>query len=149
MSRGTVKLVWNVIHQSINRDSIEPWNVFNHGGFMEDITKAFKKYKDNKEEFLAKVRSSLMYYYWSKCEWEVILTKQDGQMIITPWVGGHNEDISLDVTAAESFDWFGFYDKMTENYVVKDNSVKIDVYDQVMFAWDEFSNYLWQSLSKR
>lgn len=147
MPRKQPKLVWNVVHQSVNRGVIERWNVFDHGGVMEDIIKAFKKHKNNKDEFLKAVKSSLMYYYWSKCEWEVILSIQDDKMIITPWVGGRDENIFLDVSDDKDFDWFSFYNKMTEHYVVERNSVKIDVYDQVMFMWNEFSVYLWQSVT--
>lgn len=139
------KLVWNVIHESINRGNIEQWNVFNHGGFMKDVIKAFDKYKNDKEEFLNRVKSSAMYYYWSKCEWEVVLSNEDGRMVVTPWIGSH--DIRLDVTDDENFDWSGFYNKMTERYVAKDASVKIDVYDQLMFMWEEFTDYLWYSLN--
>lgn len=147
MRRKQPKLVWDVIHQSVNRGVIEKWNVFDHGGVMENITKAFKKHKNNKEEFLKAVKSSLMYYYWSKCEWEVVLSNQDGKMIITPWVGRRDEHIFLDVSDDKDFDWLGFYNKMTEHYVVEHNSVKIDVYDQVMFMWNEFSVYLLESLT--
>lgn len=144
--RRTIDLVWNAIHQSINRDIIEPWNVFNHGGFVEDVMTAYKKHKHNRDEFLAEVKSSLMYYYWSKCEWEVILPNQDGKMIITPWVGGRDENICLDVSDDRNFNWREFYDKMVGQYTTKRNSIKIDVYDQVMFVWDAFSTYLWNSL---
>lgn len=147
MPRKQTKLAWSVIHQSVNRGVVEKWNVFDHGGFMEDISKAFKKHKQNKDEFLKAVKSSLMYYYWSKCEWEVILSNQDGKMIITPWVGERDESIFLDASDDKDFDWLGFYNKMTEHYVVERNSVKVDVYDQVMFMWSEFSMYLWQTLT--
>ena len=33
-----------------------------------------KKYGNDKAAFEEKVRRSLMYYYWSKCEWEIVLS---------------------------------------------------------------------------
>ena len=39
-------LVWNVFYHDINRNEIRTFNVFQHGGFREDIQKHFKKYKD-------------------------------------------------------------------------------------------------------
>ena len=65
-------LEWNVYIEDFNKREIKVFNVFNHPSFMEDLVKHKKKYKE-KEEFLEKVKSSLMYYYWSKCEWEITL----------------------------------------------------------------------------
>ena len=75
---------------------IEPHNVFDHGGIRKDIAKAVKQRK-NKEEFAEILRSSLMYYYWSKAEWEVI---------ISPWCGGFNtKDIKVDVFEQVMLNW--------------------------------------------
>lgn len=65
-------LEWNVYIEDINRKEIEIFNIFKHSRFLDDLIKYKKKYKE-KEEFLEKVKSSLMYYYWSKCEWEITL----------------------------------------------------------------------------
>lgn len=147
MSRKPTNLVWNVVAENVNQNRIGVWNIFDHSGFLEDVKKNFKKYKDNKEKFADELRRSLMYYYWSKSEWEVILSNQNNRMTITPWIGGWRNDINLDVTYDESFDWRGFYDKMVECYIKEKDSVKIDVYDQVVFRWDEFLTYAWDRLS--
>ncbi len=65
-------LEWNVYIEDINRKEIEIFNIFKHSRFLDDLIKYKKKYKE-KEEFLEKVKSSLMYYYWAKCEWEITL----------------------------------------------------------------------------
>lgn len=65
---------WFVYCENINRRRIEPYNIFNHSGFLDDCKNALRKYTDNKEGFLRMVRSSLRYYYWSKCEWEIVLS---------------------------------------------------------------------------
>ena len=75
-----------------------------HGGIRADIVKATKHCK-TKEEFADKLRSSLMYYYWSKCEWEII---------VGPWCGGRDT-----------------------------KEIKIDVFDQVMYNWEHFLEYVW------
>ena len=81
-------LVWNVIYHSVNEDKIKTFNVFNHGGFREDLKKLYKKYPE-KEEFAEELRRSLMYYFWCKCEWEII---------IGPWCGGRDtKEIKVDV----------------------------------------------------
>lgn len=92
------KLTWNVIYQNSNRDKIELWNIFNHGYFADDVLSAFKKYKNDKEEFFVETKRPSKYYYWSKCEWEVVLSNKNGKMIVTPLIEGNHKDISLDVT---------------------------------------------------
>ena len=52
---------------------MEKHNIFDHRYFLEDCKEALKKHKDDKAGFLKDVKSSLMYYYWSKCEWEILL----------------------------------------------------------------------------
>lgn len=66
-------IVWNVIYENINSRSIETFNVFDHGRFVEDIKKHFKTF-ETKELFADHLRRSVMYYFWSKCEWEVLVT---------------------------------------------------------------------------
>ena len=76
----TLMLEWNVYVENFNGRKIEVHNVFNHCGLMEDLAKDMKKVhvrEDRPEEkkwFLERLRRHLMYYYWSKCEWEIIIT---------------------------------------------------------------------------
>ena len=42
-----------------------------------------------------------MYYFWSKCEWEVL---------ISPWVGGNDEEIKVDVAWQIMNNWDVFVD---------------------------------------
>lgn len=74
-------LEWNVFISNFNSRDIEIWNVFQHGRFVEDFGKFARKLQYNKEltdeqkkeQFAEELRKDLMYYYWSKCEWEIIL----------------------------------------------------------------------------
>lgn len=66
-------LCWNVFYGNINSKKIETFNVFDHSSFYKDCVKAKKKYSKDREAFTQAVRTSLMYYFWSKCEWEVII----------------------------------------------------------------------------
>lgn len=65
---------WYVYVDNINSRSVEPYNIFNHGGFANDCKQAYRQFKDDREQFIEAVRRSLMYYFWSKCEWELVLT---------------------------------------------------------------------------
>ena len=68
------ELTWNVYIGDTNGRRIAVYNIFRHGYFLEDLKKAARKYKDTeREEFCEQMRKDLMYYYWSKCEWEVII----------------------------------------------------------------------------
>ena len=67
-------LEWNVFVEDFNNKKIRAYNIFNHYGFMSDCKDAWKKSKKNFDEFAETIRKSLMYYYWSKCEWEIILS---------------------------------------------------------------------------
>lgn len=65
---------WNVVRDDMNTRQFKPFNIFNHYYFFEDCKKEYKKHKNNKEEFLSRVKRCLQYYFWSKCEWELILS---------------------------------------------------------------------------
>ena len=135
---------WNVYYHCFNSDEFKKVNILKeHGGFIEYVKKHKKKCKGNKEEFKENLRRELQFYFWAKCEWEVIITKKDNRIIMTPWVG-RNKYLSLDVTDNEDFNWIRFYDWIKEQkYANKDGAIKIDVYDQVMFKFDEFADYVW------
>ena len=67
-------LKWLVYNEDFNARCIREFDIFNHHSFREDCIKNAKKNKDNKEEFIEALRRDLMYYFWSKCEWEIILS---------------------------------------------------------------------------
>ena len=84
-------LEWNVWVGDFSTGKIESHNIFEHGGFLDDCRKAYNKYgkgrSPDKGSFLEEIRQSLMYYYWSKSEWEIILQnwpprkEEDGKKI--------------------------------------------------------------------
>ena len=96
------KMVWNVYVENFNRKCIEPYNILNHSSFSADIEKAYKKHKDDFDAFSEAVKRSLMYYYWSKAEWEIILG---------PWCGaksGKDMEIKVDVYDQVMLNWETF-----------------------------------------
>lgn len=68
-----MELKWNVYIGNFNKREIETYNIFEHWKFKEDCDKAWKKYKTDFHAFSKEVKSSLMYYFWGKCEWEVTI----------------------------------------------------------------------------
>ena len=100
------QLVWRAFYQSWNRKRIDVFNIFDHYGFREELKKAAKKCK-TKEEFAPKLRGALLYYYWSKCEWEVV---------IKPWISRKDaEDLKVDVYWQVMNNWSVFLDYVWEN----------------------------------
>ena len=77
---------WYVYYHDSNAQKIIKWNVFNHGSFKNEVDKLLKE-KVTKEEFIGKLERQLMYYFGSKCEYEIILS---------PWTG-RADDIKIDV----------------------------------------------------
>lgn len=67
-----IDLEWNVYYENINSRKIMPYNVFNHHFFTIGCAKAAKKCM-SRTEFAEEVKHELMYYFWSKCEWEILL----------------------------------------------------------------------------
>lgn len=93
------KLQWNVFYHSINKRTIMTFNVFKHGGFVNDICKISENC-DSRNYFEEEIRRSLRYHYWCKAEWEVL---------IYPWCGGSNDDgIKIDVFTQIVLNWTQF-----------------------------------------
>lgn len=66
-------LEWYVFVADFNSKKIKKYNIFDHWSFREDCRKTAKKKEITKKEFCEEIRSSLMYYFWAKCEWEMLL----------------------------------------------------------------------------
>lgn len=130
-----MELVWNVFVEDINARKIEVHNIFDHHRFMEDLVDIKKEVMNDRNAFADKVRSSLMYFYWSKCEWEVVVTSWP------PYVDSKEVDRLADEKTNMLIDYGRFY----RESVNLETAEKIDVYDQVMMNWDVFIEYLWNN----
>jgi hypothetical protein len=65
------------------------------------------KKRKNREEFAEGLRRSLMYYLWSKCEWEVL---------VSPWCGSRNkQSLKIDAYWQIMNNWDVFLDYVWEN----------------------------------
>lgn len=96
---------WNVFYSDFSTDKIRALNIFDHYSFYRSLVKLSKK-RINKEEFTKRLRSELMYYFWCKSEYEIL---------ISPWIGN------------------------------RDETIKVDIYTQVMLNWDKFVEYVWKN----
>ena len=94
-------LDWKVIYYDINGRKIDTYNVFKHSSFASEVEMELNKC-ETKEEFAEKLRKSLQYYFWTKCEWEIL---------ISPWAGGRaDEAIKVDVYWQVRNNWQLFLD---------------------------------------
>ena len=92
---------WNVFYHDSNKQEIIAFNIFNHYRFDEEVKRLLKKYSD-KDEFAKELKSELMYNFWCKSEYEVI---------ISPWCGGKDtKDIKVDIYEQVMNNWPIFLD---------------------------------------
>ena len=90
-----------------------------------------------------------MWRFWSKCEWELIISIDNNDNIwLSPWVGCSDiEKTKINITNDNTFDWRNFAEKHIKSQIFG-NKAKIDVYDQICWKWEEFVNYLWYTRLK-
>ena len=128
------KLVWNVFNEC--NGEICPLNIFEYNyKFLEDLLTAKRKYKDNFEEFAEHVRKSLQYYYWSKSEYETVITTWP------PYI----ESEELNRLNKEKHEREIRNRPFYRDAVNLTTRYKIDIYTQIMMNWDRFIDYIWNN----
>ena len=128
-------IAYYVYVENINKRKIERYNVLNDG-IIEEILSRVDKMTD-KESFAAVVEQILMYHYWSRSEWEIILTDWPPHI-------SKEELARLNVEQEAHFKECGAYPYgHTVSLTIAE---KIDVYDQVMLNWNIFIDYVWENL---
>lgn len=89
-----IDIEWYVYYHDSNKQKIIKWNIFNHGSFKKEVDMLLKE-KIDKDNFSEKLKREMMYYFWSRCEYEIILS---------PWTG-RADDIKI-----------GVYDQIMMNF---------------------------------
>ena len=140
MKRKKIELECFVYVHVLNCNGFRKENVFNNLKFEEYAIKHLKECS-TKEEFAERISRELFYYFGSKCEYELIITRKDSKITLSPWMG-NKEDI-LDVTDDVDLNWNGFYEKMEQRYRKFEDSIKFDVNDQIKFRFEKFIDYCW------
>lgn len=88
---------WWVYTEDFNGKKIEKYDIFRHSSFSDDVRKAYKKHRNDHDSFCESVRKSLAYYFWSKCEWETV---------VTSWVRpGYVKPVKIDVYDQVIMNW--------------------------------------------
>ena len=113
-----MKMSWNVWRHNINSGLIEIWNIFEHYNFNKDTIRDLRDFND-KEEFSRHLQSNLMYYFWCKSEYEIILS---------PWCrGSKDEDKKIDIYMQVMANWNKFVDYV---WSFKENSRWVWVFNR-------------------
>ena len=128
-------LTWNVFRYDINARKIETYNVFNHGSFYNDVMKIPRK---DKLEFTEKLRREAQYYFWSKCEMEIV---------VTSWPPYIDEEEYNRLTKERNEHITKRGDTPRVLNVCTTVGSKIDIYEQLMLNWDMFVEYTWNTLN--
>lgn len=137
---------WTVKHYDYDIPAISDYDLF---PYFEEFLLKLKKQKLTREEFAKEIKSELVYLYWSKCEYEIFIEKEnDGRIYLLPHCGGREKDVAfLDVTDDTSFDWKGFAE-MHIKMQIYGNKAKIDIWNQIEYRFDEFIEYCWDGIHK-
>lgn len=134
---------WKVFNEDINKRKIVEYDVFTHYNFLKGLSKVFKdidklekteeSQKKIEAEFNERVRRECLYYFWGKCEWEVVLTSWPPYITVEE-IDRLNKEVEDHVKNWES-----------PARVVSPNldiDMKIDVYDQLQLNWNIFLQYV-------
>lgn len=103
---------WNVFVEDVNGQCIKVYDIFTHKKFYQDCLKNYEENKNDQVNFRKQLRKDLMYYFWSKCEWEVVLT------CWPPAKADRFKDEKIDVFDQVSLNWDVFVDYVWENLSV-------------------------------
>lgn len=106
------ELKWFVFVEDINKKRIKVYNIFEHKDFVEDCDGAWEDYKNKHHDFpkfKEDIDKILMYYFWCKCEWEIILSN------FPPSDSFHEKKV--DVYQQVKINWDKFIDYLFSYYI--------------------------------
>lgn len=130
-------LTYYVYVENLNKRKIEKYNVLNDG-IIDELKKRMKEQDiRTRNKFAEMVEQVITYHYWSRSEWEIVLT--DYPPRIKP------KELTRLNTEIEKYqkDYGREPCSLTVNLVTEE---KIDIYDQVMMNWNIFIDYAWENL---
>lgn len=99
-------LEWNVYWEDFNKNQIIVRNVFNLSSSFNTYLKENFKKNNLKEDFCKQLERDLQYCYWSKCEYEII---------ISSWLSKDDCEIKIDVYDQIMINWDKFCNYVWEN----------------------------------
>lgn len=89
---------WNVFIYDTNYRTIKTYNIFNHGRFRQELEDILKI--SDRTDFEKKLNDTLMYYFWCKAEYEIV---------IFPWCGAERiNGVKFDIYEQVKMNWKPF-----------------------------------------
>lgn len=136
--------IWPTLIHDFNSQKVKAHDVLRH---REMLVKKYKKLYNNKTDFANALRKDFMSQYWSRCEYEMLLYVENERVYLMPWTGRFING-NIDITDNAIFDWMTFAKWMLKQRGWPDRTnnrtyVKFDIYDQIMFRFDELVDFCW------
>ena len=96
---------WNVFMEDFNHKQIIVYDILDNARFEKEFANALEKANGRKSAFADEIRRVMMYHFWSKCEYEIVLT------CWPPACGKYDfKDRKIDVFEQLSINWDQFID---------------------------------------
>lgn len=133
---------WDVKIFNSNKQRIENYNLLKH---QENFIKSLKKKYPNKDNFGEYLKKEIQYHYWSRVEYELIIQKtNENRIYLLPYIGNKYsvESIKIDVTDDSNFNWKEFAEYHISKQIYE-TAAKIDIYEQIIWRWNDFLDYCW------
>lgn len=89
---------WNVFKLNMSTGKIAVFNIFEHGRFREDCRDTARKFSGDKSAFTKEIESHLLYYFWSKFEYEIFFSDK--------YLGGNERKIDIYQQVKTNWDRF-------------------------------------------
>ena len=121
-------LEWNALIGDWNHKEIKTFNIFHHYGFLEYCKKNAKKNAKDYAKFCEQLYADLHYCFWSKSEYEVI---------VTDWPTTGRCEKKIDIYDQVALNWNVFC-----NYVWS-HAVELRRWDKLKALTEEEVNDIW------
>ena len=95
---------WYVYEEDVNARTIEVVDLLSHPYMKRELPAILEQCNGSKDEFAKLIRTALMYQYWARCEYEIILTGWP------PPNPTRFKDLKIDIFDQVSMNWDAFID---------------------------------------
>lgn len=126
---NNIKLEWNVFEYNFNTKRIETFNIFDHYWFLKDCFKAYKDSNGDFNEFQKSIKQNLMYYFWGKFEYEIVLSQ---------FTSGDPVEKKIDVFEQVMLNYDVFVSKLFEDieYIIEIEGLDFNKYIEKIWGED-------------
>ena len=137
MKNITPGFTWKVKLFDVNSHKIIDYDILE---YREEKIKKFKKTYRTFEAFADALQRDLMYQFWSRSEYELLIGYEDSMLCLWPWIFEADRYI---IPKDSDFDWTTFAAEFLSTKAWFNGKAKIDVWDQINFRFGEFARFCW------